>query len=136
MTLLPPPFTADQIRDAMPVGTVLLFTLSGSEGPTHQQWEVVKHAPSTGEFRFSDPDSPLDATQQLFAWSELESHAHFPPGTQRTDVTLKVGRHTLPSWQYTVPSDGDPQIFAFAQSLPGPPVQSPGQVLIADSRLS
>jgi hypothetical protein len=136
----PPPFTADAIRDGMPSGTRLHFALDTPEGSAHVRWEVREHTAETGTFAFlpvdaSDRPRGDDASSRSFAWTELEAHAHFPPGTTRVRHTHTVAGHALDGWRYTVPSDEGLQVFDFADALPGPPVQSPGMTLLADSRL-
>lgn len=138
VSTLPPPFSADKIRAAMPVGTKLLFALETSDGTRRQRWDVEQHAADTVGIRFTDLDANGKGdggAVKTFKWTELEQHAHFPPGTTRERQTLNVFDRPMEGWRYHVAGPDGPAVFDFADVLPGPPVASPGMTLLGDTRL-
>lgn len=123
-----PPFPAATIRSGMQPGLTLRFATEDPEGTAYQRWEVVEHAEDHVGIRFTPVDAggePLaDGEVKTFGWEELESHAHFPPGTVRSRERLTVLGGEQKGWRYTVSDDesGTLTIFDFARAWPGPPV--------------
>lgn len=124
VSVLPPPFSADRIRDGMPVGTTLRFQETGPP-VTVTQWEVVAHGPDEVSIRFSPvvDGSVGQGAERGFTWKELESHAHFPPGTTRERTSLEAMGHSFEAWRYTVVAEDESVTrYTFADRLPGPPI--------------
>lgn len=128
---LPTPYTAEQIRDAMPVGTRVRFRVEAAGQPTVEKTMVVTAADvSTGTFTSQTVDPASGAVLQeegssAYPWAELREHAAFPVSqTARSDaeIELPMGRHA--TWVYTVTDPAGPvTTYWFATTLPGPPVQ-------------
>lgn len=127
---LPPPFSADVIREAMPVGTRIALQANLPSGNQEiVDWEVTGATPETVTIRTTQrtidgeaKDAPKERTSP---WTELESHAIFPAAqTTRTTETITVGAGTFEAWRYDVVIAQGQGInkFWFAPELPGPPV--------------
>ncbi len=132
-TIAPRPFTADQIRAAMPVGTVIEFRMEQPpQPPIVMHWTVTAaDARSiTISTRLAAEDGTLikDAGAETTAWSDLVKHATFPAdATTMTESSVTVPAGTFESIDYVVKAtakDGRPVVrtLRFAKSLPGPPV--------------
>lgn len=129
--ILPPPFSAAEIRDGMPLGTVIRYELSPGE-VAKMQWTVTAadEAGCTIQTVLIDADGqPVgEPTTRDHTWDALESHAHFPPGTTRERTLVKVPAGSFAGWTYKVTDtteDGAPVIrtYHFADALPGAPVR-------------
>lgn len=127
----PTPFTADQIRDAMPVGTTLRFQRETPDGTGYQTWTVNAVTPTHGTISFQPEaaeGTPLgQASEQTSAWTELRDHALFEvANTTVTDepVTTEPGAGPGRVYLRTQESRKGPQVsrMHFSLSLPGPPV--------------
>lgn len=126
-----PPFSAEQIRQAMPVGTriVLRIAMAGRP-PVLEEMTVIAadRAGCTIHSRKLAEDGALvqDAGPTTATWSALESHAHFPArSTSRSDSTVTVPAGTFDTWLYVVSSgraNGEERRMHFARAWPGPPV--------------
>ncbi len=128
---LPTPYTAEQLRAAMPVGTTMRYRLDAAEQPTmEQRWVVTAadeqtctiastmHDPQSGELK-------VDEGAETSAWTELRDHAAFPPGlTTETseEIDIPAGHFATRVYHVRQP-DGPIRHFWFAPELPGPPVQ-------------
>ena len=152
----PTPYTAEQIRDANPPGTRLVFRVERHDGPdifsvmefiggdaTHAGHAVMESRTET-----EDHDPIGDVVRSEATWTELRDHAAFPSARthrSRASVTVPAGRFDV--WLYTVQSEpGQPPTtsrFCFALDRPGPPVlletEQDGRVisrmvLVEDSR--
>ena len=152
----PTPYTADQIREANPPGTRLVFRLERHDGPvefnvvefvggdaTHAGYAVME---SRTETENHDPIGDVERSEAT--WTELRDHAAFPAARtrrSRASVTVPAGRFDV--WLYTVENEpGRPPAisrFCFALDRPGPPVlfetEQAGRVmsrmvLVEDSR--
>jgi len=126
---LPTPFTADQIRDAMPQGFSLVMQNTTADGARRERWDVVDADAHGMALRTTAPlgsDTPTTDTRR-HAWAVLRNHASFPAGTaSRTRVTIDtpLAEAPLAGWRYDVPgADGVRTVFLFADTLPGPPVR-------------
>jgi hypothetical protein len=123
------PFTAEQIRDAMPVGLILEIRRAAGGQESRQRWTVVAADAEGVEIEYT----PLDAAREpagepevaRSAWVELRDHARFPPEhTTRHEAVRDTPLGKLDGWVYTVadPDGGTVTEFFFARSLPGAPV--------------
>lgn len=135
--LLPPHFSADQIRDAMPVGTTLVFrtakidTLadgSGISGMETQdmQWEVLAADAEQVTIRYVMLGSEGEPTERTHAWAELATHSQFPAQmTKREDgVSVTVPAGTFTCTRYTVrEAGGEVSVYDFNPGMAGPPIQ-------------
>lgn len=128
---LPTPYTAEQIRDAMPVGTRVRFRVEAAGQPTVEKTMVVTAADeSTGTFTSQtvDPASGAvlkDEGPSAYPWAELREHAAFPASqTERADAEIELPMGRYATWVYTVTDPAGPVTnYWFATALPGPPVQ-------------
>lgn len=128
-SIAPRPFTAAEIRDANPAGTVLVFRLSPQGQPEMRQrfefhetdGEVVRMGGRTidaaGAVLQSEPAAPV-------SWVELRDHATFPAdATVLDEVQVEVPAGAFRCKRYTVTRpDGQVEVFHFADDRPGPPV--------------
>lgn len=134
--LLSPHFSADQIRDAMPVGTTLVFrtskidTLVDGSGimgmeTTDQQWAVLAADPEQVTIRYTVMQGLSEPTERTHTWSELATHSQFPAQmTKREDkVSVTVPAGTFECTRYTVREQGgEVSVYDFAQNMAGPPI--------------
>ncbi len=128
---LRPPFTADELRAGLPVGTELVLRVEQADKPTLlQRWDFVAADESgcTIHSRILTEDGSLqtDAGKGTSTWAELEAHAHFPADrSTRADSTVTVTGGTFETWLFVVQPDkpgGPVKKFHFAKTMPGPPV--------------
>lgn len=140
----PRPFSAEQIRAAMPVGHVLRLRMEtpGAE-PQEQRWEVTAADASTCTISSKVYDSRgglvRDEGAGTSLWTELRDHAAFPAAeTEIRSGTIEVPAGRFETRVYKVTSrDGVHSVVKtlhFATALPGPPVlmtveQSGAQVM-------
>lgn len=130
---LPRPFTAEQIRAAMPVGTQIdLRVAVGGQAPVSFRW-VVSAADAETVTILSSTQGPdgrwtPDEGDGRSRWSELVEHAAFPSKqSQRVESTVDTPLGHFDTWRYTVNGKdeaGNAQVstYHFARTLPGPPV--------------
>lgn len=126
----PRPFTAEQIRAAMPVGTEIHLRMEAPpEAPVEQRWTVTAATAETCTIasRVVDPASGAtvaDEGEGTSAWAELVEHAAFPAAATRIEHgTISVPAGTFEIVRYTVAGDdGHTRVYSFAVALPGPPV--------------
>lgn len=127
---LPTPFTADQIRAAMPAGTCVTLRI---DPPPDQPavtvlWRVEEATPThmvgltTAQLdgaAWSEPE-PVRAR-----WTSLQRHARFDVRrTTRARATFDTALGAFDGWRYEVrQSDGTVDVFEFADAMPGPPVR-------------
>lgn len=126
-----PPFSAEQIRLAMPVGTRIVLRIAvAGQAPVLEEMTVTAadEAGCTIQSRKLAADGTLiqDAGPSTATWAALESHAHFPAReTSRSDSTITVPAGSFDTWLYVVESsqaNGEERRMHFARALPGPPV--------------
>lgn len=129
----PRPFTAGQIRGAMPKGHVLRLRMEAAGKPTViEVWTVVEADAETMTMatQVYGEDGALreDQGAEVAKWSELVEHAAFPAAaTLRTEGEAETALGTLATITYEVTKPGDDGVpvvsrFVFAKALPGPPV--------------
>lgn len=135
--LLPPHFSADEIRDAMPVGTTLVYSTakvdtladgSGIMGMETQEmrWEVLEAYSAQVTIRYVMLGSKTEPTERTHAWAELATHSQFPAQmTKREDgVSVTVPAGTFTCTRYTVREPGgEVSVYDFNPGMAGPPVQ-------------
>ncbi len=153
LDMAPTPYSAEQIREANPPGTVLVFRIEEPPAPPvlnvmrftsgDAQGVIVENQTLTED---RTPIGELVVSES--SWTELRDHAAFPASkTQRTETRCEVPSGTYSCLLYSVQSeeDGTPitSRFFFADTKPGPPVcyerEQAGQVtfrmvLLEDSR--
>lgn len=128
----PRPFTAEQIRQAMPLGHVVRvrFEAQGAE-PHEQRWEVTfaDATRCTIASKIYDLRGALvrDEGSGTSQWTELREHAAFPAAeTVISSGTIEVPAGRFQTRVYRVTSrDGlftTVKTLHFATTLPGPPV--------------
>lgn len=128
LELAPPPFTAEQIRDATKPGRTYVFQL-----------ELPEQAPVKRRIRFVAADDTgctmetavLDASgkpqgeprRSEITWSALVAHAAYPKAaTTIEDASIEVPAGMFETLRYTVVDGGQTTVAHFAKSLPGAPV--------------
>lgn len=131
--IAPRPFTAEQIREAMPVGFSVRSQLEvAGRPPMVQVMRVVGSTPeqATMQVHMESPEGELvgDVATQTETWTGLRDHATFTAAdTLRTDVLVEVPAGRFEAWLYSVvTADVSRTVvsrFHFAKELPGPPVR-------------
>ncbi|HMV66393.1 MAG TPA: hypothetical protein PKA64_06050 [Myxococcota bacterium] len=126
------PFTAEQIRGAMPVGAHIALEVRERAGTTRLDWTVLTADADGMTWRSNiDPPGAEDppAAERAATWVELEQHASFPADhatRRRASVRTPWGR--LDGWRYDVHeanAQGEDVFMRlwFADAIPGPPVR-------------
>ena len=128
----PRPFTAEQIRNAWPQGSVSRYRTEEKGKPTVIAETRVAEATSEHAVfettTLSLEGEPLGTPQRSTStWSELMAHATFPAArTTIEDVIVDTPAGSFDAWRYTVlPKDGggDMSRYYFAKQRPGAPVR-------------
>ncbi|MGC6494543.1 MAG: hypothetical protein ACON5B_17035 [Myxococcota bacterium] len=129
----PTPYTADQIRDAMPTDTRLVFRVTLPERTEVWDWRVTEATPDSVVFLYKTivPGGGPEASTETSArslWSELRDHARF----EREALTVtrheaKVAAGAFEAHRYTVETTTDAgatsiKYMDFAVDVAGPPV--------------
>ncbi len=132
VAIAPRPFTAEQIRDAMPTGCQLKFRMEVAGEPTLiEQWVVTaaNGTQMTMSSKSFAEDGKLvgDQGSDTSTWTQLMEHATFPAArTTVTERTVETPAGTFAAIVYEVrdTKEGVPVVthFHFAKTLPGPPV--------------
>jgi hypothetical protein len=128
-TMARTPYTAAQIRDAMPVGTVIVYRrVEAGKDPYLNRMTVVAADDATGTIA----DAVVDAQGTVLSeeapattrWEDLRKHAEFPVAAlQTSDDAVDVPAGHFDTWKYVVTApDGTVTTYQFARTLPGPPV--------------
>lgn len=130
-THLPTPFTAAQIRRAMPVGSEITLRVEGPE-TIGMRWTVLRADADDMTMRVQiDHDGTWsEGSEREHTWVSLRDHAAFSVQVakrERVRVTCAFG--TFPGWRYVVnevDGEGSPQVVTmdFVTALPGPPVRA------------
>ena len=125
----PRPFTADQIRAAMPAGTELRMRVEEQGRPPAVLHWLVTAADANGmtvKAEILDNEDHLISNEgtKTSRWDELVHHADFPAAaTERSESSVQVPAGTYASIDYVVrAADGTVSAYHFAKQLPGPPV--------------
>jgi len=123
------PYTAAQIRDAMPVGTVIVYRrVEAGKDPYLNRMTVVWA--DEGGCKIADAIVDEHGTvvteegENVAGWEDLRKHAEFPVATvQMSDDAVDVPAGHFDTWKYVVTDpDGTVSTYQFARTLPGPPV--------------
>lgn len=126
-----PPFTAEELRRAFPVGTTvrLRIRMSGEADREHR-WQVTaadESGMTLATWMYAADGTLLkDEGENTSTWAELLTHAQFAAArTAREDSTVEVPAGTFDTWLYTVvePEKDRVSRYHFAKTLPGPPVR-------------
>lgn len=121
----PTPFTAAQIRGAMPVGTSWSFQQTTPGGTTTLAWEVVAADDETVTIAYTPEGG--ERQEQVDRFDDLVGHALF----ETSDTVRERAERALPwgteaGWSYvrTTEEDGQTKVqrYFFADAHPGPPV--------------
>lgn len=129
----PTPFTAEQIRNAMPVDLKVGIAMTlHQNGQTQQQTQYLHVLESTPEKVQLESwtvagEQESEHRTAWSEWAELRDHAKFPAEMTRIDdFRLTTALGTYDTWRYTIEQDRDGlldrQEFYFAKDLPGPPI--------------
>ncbi len=125
----PTPFTADEIRGGCPAGrTIRLRVDVVGESTFHRVSRFVEcdEAGATIErSRQSLDGSPLaDPEVDRVTWRDLQAHASFPvEGTTIESERIETAIGELDCLRYTVRDGASEEVFWFARTLPGIPIQ-------------
>lgn len=119
--LLPPPFTADEIREATGAGTVIRLLLEGPDGPLGEHVNRYSETDAEGATldRWAAAD-PKAVVSHRVTWAELQGHAAFDAGTtsvSTVSLTTPLGQLTCRRY------DTGEGVFWFSIDHPGMPVQ-------------
>lgn len=131
-TMLPTPFTADQIRDAMPFGAHILIRTRSEAGEGSLDWTVTEATATHVRLRTlvtPEGGAPLEPHELYTSWSELRTHAQFSSAEARrvrARVVTPFGK--LDGWKYVVRRIDDEgvksrEVMWFADAMPGPPMR-------------
>ena len=128
-TMAPTPYTAAQIRDAMPVGTVVVYRrVEAGKEPYLNRMTVVAADETSGTIADAVIDEQgvvlSEEAPATMQWEELRKHAEFPVAAlQTSDSAVDVPAGHFDTWKYVVTEpDGTVTTYQFARTLPGPPV--------------
>lgn len=126
----PTPFTAEQIRDALPSGTSATFRLEQKGAPVMIQTMEFLNADAEGmEVKMTVTTVKGDAmgeprTSPKRPWTFFQSHASYEAAkTKITEETIETEAGSFECFVYTVTEAPDNvSTYWFARELPGPPV--------------
>jgi hypothetical protein len=139
--LAPPPFTAEQIRDATKVGRTYRFAMRQGEqtATVTMRFTAVSAERATIERSVTDASgNALDQGTDEATWADLVDHASYPAdATEITETTVEVPAGKFDALLYTVTADQDGKAFVsrmyFAKSLPGAPVKA--EITVGDQSM-
>jgi hypothetical protein len=119
---LPTPYTAAQLRAALPVGSVMVYQHTEGGTVSVHRTEVV--AADAERVTFAASADGEEGGRSEHTFTELRDHASFPvAGTAWADEEVTVPLGTLPTRRYTVQGAGQAKTFWFSPHHPGPPVK-------------
>jgi hypothetical protein len=127
---LPTPFSADQIRDACPVGRLIrIRETEPGRDPTFREVRYLAADPEGARQAFTPTDAdgqPIGpSVERRSTWLDLQGHASQPADrTTCTETTVELGWGVEPAWLYVVRDEegGAETRFWFAQRHAGMPV--------------
>lgn len=124
----PTPYSAKQIRDAMPEGGGRYYTLRGDAASSMVYYHFEKVTATdcsveTMHFNHEGLTSDIQ-TKDHVLWTELQKHASYAlDEVTITEVRLALKGGTFDCWSYAVDSASPGRDeYYFAKELPGPPV--------------
>ena len=127
--MAPTPYTAAEIRDALPVGTVVVYRrVEAGNAPYLNRMTMV--SADAVECRIADAivdeqgNVVTEEGEIEASWEELRKHAEFPVAAlQTSEDAVDVPAGHFDTWKYVVTDpDGTVTTYQFARTLPGPPV--------------
>lgn len=130
MRLWDHPFSADALREGLPVGTLDVWRIEQAGEPTLiRTSRIVAADARTATFsalhvRAEDGEVHGDPSEFTARWEELRDHASFPAdAVKRTQGTVTVPAGTFEGPRFEATRDASSiEVFHFARELPGPPV--------------
>lgn len=126
--IAPRPYTAEQIRDSMPVGTEIRYRLESADAPATIMVFVVDAADATtatmtNRVLSEDGATVIAEEKSTTEWAALMEHATFPADVTTVRASsVEVPAGTFETTEYVVRKDGAVTTYHFAKALPGPPV--------------
>ncbi|MEM1023518.1 MAG: hypothetical protein AAGD10_14975 [Myxococcota bacterium] len=120
--LLPPVFTADQIRSATPAGRTYVWRFEAGAEVSIQRLRFLR-VDDEGAVTRSYADGQ-EGPEAYLRWEELEAHGRYPDSTttrSRTVVEVPFGR--FEGWHYTSQGPSERTEVWFADELPGAPIR-------------
>lgn len=126
------PFTAEQIRDATPLGRAYRFAMRQGEQEVQVTVRFTKVTPDQATIERTIVDAGgkiLEQASEESSWQQIVGHAAYPAdATEITEATVEVPAGTFDAMLYTVSGeqDGQPVVsrMYFAKALPGAPVKT------------
>ncbi len=124
-----PPFTAVEIHDAMPEGTMVRMRVEeAGKAPVEKRWVVTKSTDAECTIHETIWDGPTlveDRGETTARWSALRDHADFRgKNVVESAETISALDGLATARVYTVADpDGTVSTFAFLTDLAGPPVR-------------
>lgn len=123
--LLPTPFTADEIREALRDGARYRIRTDNPDGTVEERINRFREGDDEGATldRWTT-ENPAEVSSRRVTWHELQSHAAFP--ADRTTVGTEAIEHPLGQLdclRYDVRDVGGGAVFWFALAHPGMPVR-------------
>jgi len=128
----PTPYTAEEIRAANPVGTVLVYRIQQTGTPTVVRTMEFVRADANGarisSSTVTEGGAPVGTPSDADApWTELRDHGAFPAARtlrSRRSCTVPGGSFECLLYTVTGEEEGIPTVsrYWFARERPGPPV--------------
>ncbi|MBS1697842.1 MAG: hypothetical protein JST25_05490 [Actinobacteria bacterium] len=123
--LLPTPFTAEELRDALRGGVTIRLRVEAPDGTVTERVNRYSAGDDEGVLLENHPlGAPGEAVGGRVAWRELQAHAALP--AHRTTITRETIEHPLgrlDCLRYDLHDDEGGAVFWFALAHPGMPVQ-------------
>ena len=125
--MLPPPYTAAQIRDAMPEGLVVRHRHRRGDQEHETTWHVIEAHEGGLTMGYGTPAAP-DAEKAEHTWADLRDHAAFPAAqTTWAEERIDTALGPLDCRRYEVLGRDDDgplvQRFWFCPAVAGAPVR-------------
>lgn len=139
----PTPFTADEIREACPVGRTIRVRVDAAGEPSYHRVSRYVECDQAGALlersRLSlDGERLGEPELDRVTWLDLQTHASFPVEATTIEperIETEIGE--LDCLRYTVRDGADERVFWFARDMPGMPLRTQastnGQVVTATS---
>jgi len=130
--VLPTPFTADQIRDAMPTGAHIHIETHNEAGVGYLDWTVTEADAEHVVLRSivtPEGGAALPPRELRTTWEELRTHAELPTAvSSRRPTKIQTPWGKLPGWRYKTRETDEQGLQVtttmwFATAIPGPPVR-------------